>query len=94
MARRPTRAASGFIARYGELVQVELDALDPDDLQELYQEALDEFWDTSAYDHAVEQEQRERKVLRSIRMDEADELIENDDEDHEEDDDEEDEDDE
>lgn len=48
--------AAGFIARHGELVQVELDALDPDDLQGLYQAALDGFWDESAYEAALEQE--------------------------------------
>ncbi|MGI8514605.1 MAG: hypothetical protein ACR2NT_05590 [Acidimicrobiia bacterium] len=60
--------ASSFIARHGELLQVELDALDPDDLQELYKEALDEFWEPSAYEVALEREERDREVLRSIRM--------------------------
>jgi hypothetical protein len=32
--------ANGFIARHGELVQVELEALDPSDLRGLYEGAL------------------------------------------------------
>jgi hypothetical protein len=56
--------AAGFIARHGELVQVELDALDPDDLQQLYQAALDDFWDESAYDSAMEQEAADEAELR------------------------------
>jgi hypothetical protein len=48
--------AAGFIARHGDLVQVELDALDPDDLRQLYQEAIDSFWDASAYQAALDQE--------------------------------------
>jgi hypothetical protein len=46
-----------------ELRQVELDALDPNDLRSLYQSALDEFWDTSAYQAALEREEAERAQL-------------------------------
>jgi hypothetical protein len=56
--------AAGFIARHGDLVQVELDALDPNDLRQLYQEALDGFWDVSAYDAAVEREETETAELQ------------------------------
>jgi hypothetical protein len=55
--------AAGFIARHGELVQVELDALDPDDLRGLYQAALDGFWDVSAFEVAMEQENTETERL-------------------------------
>jgi hypothetical protein len=55
--------AGGFIARHGELVQVELDALDPDDLRRLFQSAIDEFWDTSAYEEVLAQEQADLRRL-------------------------------
>jgi hypothetical protein len=55
--------AAGFVAKHGELRQVELDALDPDDLEALYQDALDRFWDDDAYQDALEQEEADRSVL-------------------------------
>ena len=58
--------AAGFIARHGELRQVELDALDPVDLRRLYQDALDQFWDTSAYTAAMAQEAADIAALREV----------------------------
>lgn len=55
--------ASRFIARHGELVQVELDALPPEALRDLYQSALDRYWDTSAFEHTLAREQAERAEL-------------------------------
>jgi hypothetical protein len=55
--------ASRFIARHGELVQVELDALDPDDLRGLYQQALDRHWDDTAYQAVLAREAEERNQL-------------------------------
>jgi hypothetical protein len=55
--------AAGFIARHGELVQVELDALDPDDLRALFQAALDGYWDESLYEEMLEREAEERDRL-------------------------------
>ena len=60
-----TRAA-GFIERHGQLMQVELDALDPDDLRALYQEAIDGYWDMSAFDEVLEREGADRRLLRTI----------------------------
>jgi hypothetical protein len=57
--------AAGFIARHGELVQVELDALDPDDLRALYQAAIDRYWDTSAYEAVLSQEHEDLRHLRA-----------------------------
>jgi hypothetical protein len=57
-----TRAAS-FIARHGDLVQVELDALPPDTLRGLYAEAIAEFFDESAYDDCLRHEKEERLCL-------------------------------
>jgi hypothetical protein len=56
--------AVGFIERHGSLMQVELDALDPDDLRGLYQEAIDRYWDTSAYERVLGDEAVGRSRLR------------------------------
>jgi hypothetical protein len=58
--------AAGFIARHGELVQVELDALPPDTLRDLYRTAIADLWDTSAYQAALDREQRERRELMAV----------------------------
>ena len=50
-----TRARS-FVERHGELVQVELDALPPEVLRELYEDAVGQFWDVSAFEEVVSQE--------------------------------------
>jgi hypothetical protein len=57
--------AAGFVARHGALVQVELDALDPDDLRRLYQEAIDRYWDVSAYEAVRAQERQDLRRLRA-----------------------------
>ncbi len=57
-----SRAAS-FVALHGRLVQVELDALPPDVLHALFQEAIEASWDTSAYGRALARERRERDRL-------------------------------
>jgi len=58
--------AAAFIERHGELVQVELDALDPDDLRALFQSAVDRFWDTSMYEAVLRHEDADRARLRRI----------------------------
>lgn len=55
--------ARAFTARHGELVQVELDALAPDDLRALYTETLNEWWDEDAYRRVLEQEAEDRRNL-------------------------------
>ncbi len=55
--------ARGFIERHGRLVQVELDALPPDVLRDLFAAAIADFWDTSTYDRVVEEEASERQEL-------------------------------
>ena len=55
--------ASRFIERHGELMQVELDALPPETLRQLYQGAIDAYWDQSAYDLVIEREAAEREQL-------------------------------
>ena len=56
------RAAS-FVREHGELVQVELDALPPDVLRELYSEAIAKFFDMDVYREVLEVEAAEREQL-------------------------------
>jgi hypothetical protein len=55
--------ASGFIARHGRLVQVELDALPPDVLRGLYADAIAEFWNDDAHKQALAREATDRRTL-------------------------------
>lgn len=57
---------TGFVERFGSNVQVELDALPPDVLRDLYQTEIDRYWDTSAYEAALVREQAERAALRDV----------------------------
>lgn len=58
--------AGAFVERYGELVQVELDALAPDDLRALYQAAISEHWNDDAYRAVLDRETEAREVLAEI----------------------------
>lgn len=55
--------ARGFVERHGRLVQVELDALPPDVLRDLFEVAIEEFWDAPAYQAALDREQADRLIL-------------------------------
>ena len=55
--------ARKFVERHGRLVQVELDALPPELLRELYQEAIDDYWDESAFDVALRREREDAAAL-------------------------------
>jgi hypothetical protein len=57
--------SAAFLARHGQLVQVELDALPPDTLRGLYRDAGEDFWDDDAYLAARRREGRERHRLGS-----------------------------
>jgi hypothetical protein len=56
--------AATFVAKHGKLVQVELDALPPDELRRLYEDALDPFWDVSTSEAVLDREADERESLR------------------------------
>jgi len=58
--------AAGFIARHGELMQVELDALPPDTLRTLYEDAINQYWDTSTYEAVLAHEEDERAYLARV----------------------------
>jgi hypothetical protein len=60
-----SRAAS-FIERHGQLVQVEVEAIPPDDLRTLYTDALSDYWDEDAFETSLEQEQADRARLAEI----------------------------
>jgi len=51
--------ATAFVRRHGQLLQVELDALPPDVLHSLYQEAIAPYWNTSAYLASLEKEEED-----------------------------------
>jgi hypothetical protein len=55
--------AGGFIDRYGELMQVELDALPPEELRQQYEAAFAPYWDTSAYEAQLQREKLDRVEL-------------------------------
>lgn len=55
--------ANGFIARHGALVQVELEALDPNTLRGLYTDALGPYWDMSTFARSRKREDCELGVL-------------------------------
>ena len=64
--------AAAFEARHGRLVQVELDALDPDILRKLYQHAIDEFWEDGAYTEMIAKEDIERRRIKTVKAARAD----------------------
>lgn len=55
--------AAGFTVRHGELVQVEVEALDPDDLRQLVTDAIEPYWDEDAYRAVLAVEAEERETL-------------------------------
>jgi len=55
--------AAEFMRRHGVLVQVELDALAPPTLRQLYTDAITEFWNENAYHRALALEAEERAAL-------------------------------
>ena len=63
MGKATDSRASQFVARHGELIQVELDALPPDTLRDLYQDAIDMYWDPDKHTVVMAQEKKERDSL-------------------------------
>lgn len=55
--------AAGFIRRHGELMQVELDALPPDELQNLYMGQFSYYFNPRLFEALLEQEEQERQSL-------------------------------
>jgi hypothetical protein len=57
---------NAFIAKYGRLIQVEVEALDPNVLHELIRAKVDEHWDATHSEAVQEQEQAEREQLEAL----------------------------
>jgi hypothetical protein len=55
--------AADFVAEFGELVQVELDALPPEELGRIVQDAVGGYWDEAAYEITLAREDEDRKRL-------------------------------
>jgi hypothetical protein len=64
---RDPRAARFRQANGGRLVQYELDALAPEVLRNLYWNAIGQFWDASAFEAVLRQEEAERAELEPER---------------------------
>lgn len=58
--------ANSFIEQYGELMQVELDALPPEEMRKLYKAAIDEFFDYKVHDDSRKEEDREFIKLERV----------------------------
>lgn len=63
MGKATDSRASQFIAKHGRLVQVELDALPPDTLRDLYADAINKYWDHDAHTAVMALEAKERDAL-------------------------------
>jgi hypothetical protein len=60
--------AAAFEQRHGSLVQYELDALPPDALRNLYQTALDPYWNSRALKAVLAQEEQEKALLKAGKI--------------------------
>ena len=67
MGKETDSRARSFAARHGRLVQVELDALAPDVLRHLYEDALARFLDTSTMNDAIHREREDRAALARLQ---------------------------
>jgi hypothetical protein len=56
--------SAAFELEHGRLIQVELDALPPDSLRDLYRRAFDRFWEPDVYADVLAREIPERERLR------------------------------
>jgi hypothetical protein len=56
--------APAFVERHGRLVQVELDALPPDVLRDLFAVSIAEFWNSSVYQTVLDREDGDRRRLQ------------------------------
>lgn len=63
MGKASDSRAAEFVRRHGELIQVELDAIPPDTLRELYQDVIDQYWNPEAHEAVMALEEEERDSL-------------------------------
>jgi hypothetical protein len=69
--------AGGFVDTYGALIQVEVDALDPNTLNTLFENSIAAYWDTSTFDRVREREADDLSRLRDAAdaLDDQDEEL-------------------
>lgn len=58
--------AAGFVDRHGRLVQVELDALDPNVLEQLYADAIEPYWDDEIAAVVIDREDEDVSQLQAL----------------------------
>jgi hypothetical protein len=58
--------AKAFVKKHGQLIQVEVEALDPNVLRRLIQARVDEHWDASASEAVEKQEHVDRELLKAL----------------------------
>lgn len=63
MGKATDSRAGRFVARHGQLIQVELDAIPPNILRDLYKDVIDEYFDYDIWQEVVDREKRERDSL-------------------------------
>ena len=62
--KRGDTRARAFVQKYGRLAQVELDAVPPDQLRDLFAAALADYWNPDRYTEVIAREEAERAQLR------------------------------
>ena len=67
LGKQTDTRAKKFIAQHGGLMQVELDALAPDVLRELYEDALARFLDMSTMNDVIHREREDRAALARLQ---------------------------
>lgn len=66
LGKKTDSRAPGFVARHGQLVQVEVEALRPEQLLRLFEDALEPYVDKSVLDAVIEQEDEDIAELRKV----------------------------
>lgn len=66
LGKRTDSRAPGFVARHGRLMQVEVEALRPEQLLRLFEDALEPYVDKSALDAVIEQEDEDIAELKRV----------------------------
>lgn len=73
--KRSDSRSAAFELKHGQLIQVELDALDPNDLRTLYEGAIAGWWDNDAFERSMKQERTEDDLLERVTKADPDALF-------------------